>query len=79
MWEFIDSERNFFGVSLHKSHRFTMKMIEFHYNHPSIIIWGILNECASETEEGREMYKKLHVYAGAEHAQAAQKPEVLTF
>lgn len=28
---------------------------------------------------GREMYKKLHVYAGPEHKQAAQKPEVLTF
>ena len=28
---------------------------------------------------GRTMIKKLHVYAGAEHAQAAQKPEVLTF
>lgn len=28
---------------------------------------------------GREMYKKLHVYAGPEHDQAAQKPEVLTF
>ena len=28
---------------------------------------------------GRSMYKKLHVYAGPEHNQAAQKPEVLTF
>ena len=28
---------------------------------------------------GRQMYTKLHVYAGAEHAHAAQKPEVLTF
>lgn len=28
---------------------------------------------------GREMYKKLHVYAGPEHPHAAQKPEVLTF
>ena len=28
---------------------------------------------------GRQMYKKLFVYAGAEHAHAAQKPEVLTF
>ena len=28
---------------------------------------------------GRSMIKKLHVYAGAEHAQAAQKTEVLTF
>ena len=26
---------------------------------------------------GREMFTKLHVYAGAEHNQAAQKPEVL--
>ena len=34
------------------------EMIENHYNHPSIIIWGILNECASETDEGRRMYKK---------------------
>ncbi|TCL57996.1 LSU ribosomal protein L13P [Kineothrix alysoides] len=28
---------------------------------------------------GRDMYRKLHVYAGAEHNQIAQKPEVLTF
>ncbi len=28
---------------------------------------------------GRQMFTKLHVYAGPEHAQAAQKPEVLTF
>ncbi|WP_027437071.1 50S ribosomal protein L13 [Lachnospira multipara] len=28
---------------------------------------------------GRQMYKKLHVYAGPEHEQAAQKPEVLKF
>jgi len=28
---------------------------------------------------GRQMYSKLHVYAGAEHPHAAQKPEVLTF
>ena len=28
---------------------------------------------------GRQMYSKLHVYAGPEHKHAAQKPEVLTF
>ena len=28
---------------------------------------------------GRSMIKKLHVYAGAEHPHAAQKPEVLEF
>ena len=28
---------------------------------------------------GRQMFTKLHVYAGPEHQQAAQKPEVFTF
>ena len=28
---------------------------------------------------GRQLYTKLHVYSGAEHKHAAQKPEVLTF
>lgn len=34
------------------------EMIMNHYNHPSIYIWGILNECASETEFGRSCYQK---------------------
>ncbi len=34
------------------------EMIAAHYNHPSIYIWGILNECASDTEYGRECYQK---------------------
>lgn len=34
------------------------EMVINHYNHPSIVIWGLLNECASHTEEGREKYKK---------------------
>lgn len=35
-----------------------IEMIQAHYNHPAIYIWGILNECASETEYGRECYRK---------------------
>ncbi|MEV5030400.1 glycoside hydrolase family 2 protein [Paenibacillus sp. LPE1-1-1.1] len=34
------------------------EMVEQHHNHPSIVIWAILNECASNTLEGREMYKE---------------------
>ncbi len=34
------------------------EMISLHYNHPSIYIWGILNECASESEYGKECYAK---------------------
>ena len=36
------------------------EMILNHYNHPSIYIWGILNECASETEYGRNCYRALY-------------------
>lgn len=32
------------------------EMIQAHYNHPSIYIWGILNECASDTEYGKACY-----------------------
>ena len=34
----------------------TREMILNHYNHPSIYIWGIMNECASHTEYGKECY-----------------------
>jgi beta-glucuronidase len=34
------------------------EMVEQHINHPSIILWAILNECASDTEEGREHYRR---------------------
>lgn len=33
------------------------EMITAHYNHPSIYIWGILNECASHTEYGKACYE----------------------
>lgn len=34
------------------------EMIRYHYNHPSIYIWGIMNEAASDTEYGRSCYEK---------------------
>ncbi len=34
------------------------EMLDAHYNHPSIVIWGILNECASEIPEARGMYER---------------------
>lgn len=35
------------------------EMITEHYNHPSIFVWGLLNECASDTEYGRSCYAEL--------------------
>lgn len=34
------------------------EMISLHYNHPCIYIWGILNECASDSQYGKECYEK---------------------
>lgn len=50
------------------------EMVQNHYNHPSIIIWGILNECASHTEDGRRMYK-----AQFEQIRAMDSSRPLTF
>ncbi len=36
----------------------TREMVWQHYNHPSIYIWGILNECASDSEYGKTFYQK---------------------
>ncbi|MFW5846494.1 MAG: glycoside hydrolase family 2 protein, partial [Planctomycetota bacterium] len=36
----------------------TREMLEQHHNHPCILLWGIMNECASESEEGRAMYQE---------------------
>ena len=35
------------------------EMITEHYNHPSIFVWGLLNECASDTAYGRSCYAEL--------------------
>ncbi len=34
----------------------TIEMIEWHFNRPSIIIWGCLNECISHTRQGRTQH-----------------------
>ena len=46
---------------------------------PEQVIELAVNVMLPKGPLGRTMIKKLHVYAGAEHAHQAQKPEVLTF
>ena len=36
----------------------TREMVTQHYNHPSIYIWGILNECASDSAYGKSCYEE---------------------
>ena len=47
--------------------------------HPDRVIEFAVKGMLPKGPLGREMMTKLHVYAGAEHPHAAQKPEVLTF
>ncbi|MCD7739057.1 MAG: hypothetical protein LUH58_08490 [Lachnospiraceae bacterium] len=62
------------------------EMLEQHYNHPSIIIWGCLNEAASDEPEGAEIYQmhfdylkadpsRLHTYASDKYKNP-QKPDL---
>lgn len=37
----------------------TREMVSWHHNHPSIIIWGILNECHSDKPEQKHHYERL--------------------
>jgi beta-glucuronidase len=34
----------------------TRELVEQHRNHPSVILWGVLNECSSHIPEGRAIY-----------------------
>jgi len=36
----------------------TREMVQQHYNHPAIFIWGCLNECADDTDYGAECYRE---------------------
>ncbi len=35
------------------------EMVEQHYNHPSIFIWGCLNECADDCDYGADCFRQL--------------------
>ena len=47
--------------------------------HPERVIEHAVKGMLPKGPLGREMYKKLFVYAGPEHKHAAQKPETWTF
>lgn len=47
--------------------------------HPERVIESAVKGMLPKGPLGRQMYTKLHVYAGPDHEQAAQKPEVLKF
>ena len=47
--------------------------------HPEVVVKHAIKGMMPTGKLGRQMYKKLKVYAGPEHKHEAQKPEVLDF
>ena len=45
--------------------------------HPERVVEMAVRGMLPKNKLGEQMYRKLNVYAGAEHPHAAQKPEVL--
>jgi len=45
---------------------------------PTFIVENAIKGMLPKNALGRQMYRKLHVYAGAEHPHGAQQPEELT-
>jgi beta-glucuronidase len=37
----------------------TLEMVENHFNHPSILMWGSLNECETRTEDGEDVHRRV--------------------
>lgn len=46
---------------------------------PEFVLENAISHMLPRTRLGRQMFKKLHVFVGAEHTHNAQKPEVLKF
>jgi large subunit ribosomal protein L13 len=46
-------------------------------NHPERILQSAIERMITRSPLGRDQVRKLHIYKGAEHPHAAQKPEVL--
>ena len=70
----IDCGDNVIVINAEKIKVTGKKMDQKVYYHHSDYVGGL-----KEGPLGRQMFTKLHVYAGPEHKHEAQKPEVLTF
>lgn len=45
--------------ALEQSITSTREMLDWHHNHPSIILWGCLNECDTKSEEGIAFHARI--------------------
>ncbi|WP_313802131.1 50S ribosomal protein L13 [Cytobacillus sp.] len=70
------SDKIYYRHSLHPGGLKTRTANEMRTNYPERMLELAIKGMLPKNSLGRQMFKKLHVYAGAEHKHQAQQPEV---
>ena len=70
-------QKTYFRHSDYVGHHTTTTLKDMLATHPERVIEHAVKGMLPKGKLGRQLYTKLHVYAGAEHPHAAQKPEVM--
>ena len=70
------TDKQYIRHSLHPGGLKVRTALEMRTNYPERMIELAVKGMLPKNSLGRQMFKKLHVYAGSEHPHQAQKPEV---
>lgn len=70
------NDKIYYRHSMHPGGLKTRTALEMRTNYPERMLELAIKGMLPKNSLGRQMFKKLHVYAGAEHPHQAQKPEV---
>jgi len=70
------TDKIYYRHSMHPGGLKTRTALEMRTNYPERMLELAVKGMLPKNSLGRQMFKKLHVYAGAEHPHQAQKPEV---
>jgi large subunit ribosomal protein L13 len=70
------TDKIYYRHTMHPGGLKTRTALEMRTNYPERMLELAIKGKLPKNSLGRQIYKKLHVYAGAEHPHAAQQPEV---
>lgn len=70
------TDKIYYRHSLHPGGLKTRTALEMRTNYPERMLEQAIKGMLPKNSLGRQMFKKLHVYAGSEHPHQAQQPEV---
>lgn len=70
------TDKIYYRHSLHPGGLKTRTALEMRTNYPEKMLEQAIKGMLPKNSLGRQMFKKLHVYAGSEHPHQAQQPEV---